>query len=261
MNRNAPWMAGMAIALFVCATQASDMTAASTKNVMRVYTDSVAPADQAAYEAGHKAFNKCLGEHGVQFGWTAWLHDTGDIDTYSYTSDPMTWADFDTMEKQSKACYAVLRTQASPYLKSASSAFLVQRPDLSRPGADMDKPGALMTVVSFTLKPGHKNYVAFQDAVKKIQAAETKAKWPYYSRFAEVRYGGQGASSYIVYYYSKNWADAGAETKPSMWKVVENAYGKTGSEAIRARLDDALQSSEVHIDTYSADMSYIPAGR
>jgi hypothetical protein len=74
MKRIAPWLVS-GMALFCVAAQAADMGQAS---VRRVYTDSVAPADQQAYEAGVKTFNKCLADHGFKYRWTAWLHETGD---------------------------------------------------------------------------------------------------------------------------------------------------------------------------------------
>lgn len=51
--------------------------------VMRDFTDTVAPAQQQAYEAGLKAYNQCLHEHHVKFGEPTVTHDTGNDYMYS----------------------------------------------------------------------------------------------------------------------------------------------------------------------------------
>jgi len=93
-------------------------------NIVRDYTDIVGPADQQAYEAGIKSYNQCLAEHGFKYAWTSWVHETGDVYSYSYVSDPMTWAGFDAMRDAGKACDTTFRTQVNPHLKSETSVFM-----------------------------------------------------------------------------------------------------------------------------------------
>jgi hypothetical protein len=78
------------LAITIATLCASAVPAADKKDatIVRDYTDIVAPADQAAYETGIKRFNQCLAQHGYKFAWTAWLHETGDTYTYSYTDVP-----------------------------------------------------------------------------------------------------------------------------------------------------------------------------
>jgi hypothetical protein len=227
--------------------------------VSRDYTDTVAPANQQAYEAGVKAFNQCLREHGSKYSWTAWVHETGDVYSYSYVAGPYSWADFDTMRDAGKACDATWRTQANPHLKGESSAFMVDQPAMSHMPADWARqaPPALIDVVYFTLKPGHGPHKAFKDAVKKITVAAVKSKSTLYYRTLEVMAGGEGAPDYILVVPNKSWADYGASSDPSVWKFVENVYGKAESAAIHNSLNDAIDKSSEHVDRYNADLSYI----
>lgn len=234
--------------------------AADTNNavVNRDYTDTVAPADQQAYEAGIKAYNHCLHEHGFKYTWTAWGHETGDDYKYSYTGGPYTWADFDTMHSTGKDCDATYRAQVNPHLKSETSAFMVDQPELSRMPAGWDKqaPPALITVTYYTLNPGHEADQAFTAAVTKITAAAAKAKWPYYYRTLKVQGGDEGSPDYILVFPQKSWADYGTEANPSVWKMVESAYGSTDTAALRKSLNDAIKTSSEHVDSYSADLSF-----
>ncbi|MBN8737300.1 MAG: hypothetical protein J0H27_13665 [Xanthomonadales bacterium] len=224
----------------------------------RDFTDTVAPSDQQAYEAGVKAWNQCLRDHGSKYAWTAWVHETGDVYSYSYVTGPHTWADFDTMHDADKACSETWRTQANPHLKSETSAFMVDQPDMSympKDWATQAQP-ALIDVTYFTLQHGHAAHTAFTDAAKKIAAAAAKSKWPYHFRFLEIQAGGEDAPDYILVLPNKSWADYGAEANPSLWKMVESVYGKADTDALRKSLSDAIKKSSEHIDSYNADLSY-----
>ena len=73
----------------VTGAQAADEEKA---NIQRVFNDSVAPADQVAYETAVKSYNDCLAKHGFKYKWTALTHETGDVYTYSYVTEPVTWS-------------------------------------------------------------------------------------------------------------------------------------------------------------------------
>ena len=228
--------------------------------VNRDYTDTVSPANQQAYEAGIKAWNQCLREHGSKYSWTAWVHETGNVYSYSYVAGPYSWADFDTMRDVGKACDATWRAQANPHLKGETSAFMVDQPEMSHMPVDWAKqaPPPLIDVMYFTLKPGHAAHAAFVDAAKKIAAAADKAKWPYYFRFMQVQAGDEGAPDYVLAMPNKSWADYGTEASPSMWKMVEGVYGKADTDALRESVNNAIDKTSEHVDSYDADLSYIP---
>ena len=230
----------------------------SKANVYRVFNDTVTPAEQDAYEAGVKAYNQCLHDHGFKYTWGAWNHETGNTYTYSYVAGPYAWADFDAMRTAGKACDATWRKQANPHLKSEGSAFMVSKPDMSHMPKDSDKapPPAMLGVVVFHVKNGHEAHEAFSNAVKKIAAGAEKSNWSGHFETAEVSYGGDGAPDYIVLLPNKNWADVGMEADPSLWKMMENVYGKTEAASIRKSLNDSIKKSSSHIDSYNADLTY-----
>lgn len=254
--------------LTICVMSALALTAASSvlaadadkAVVNRDWTDSVAPAQQQAYEAGQKAFNQCMREHGVKFNLMAVTHETGDTYKYSYVTGPYTWADFDAMDVATKPCDATWRAQGNPHLQSEISVFMVDQPELSHMPAGWEKQAqpAFIDVIYETLKPGHEANEAFTATVKKMAAAAAKSHWPYYFRTMQVQGGDEGAPDYVVVLPQKSWADYGAEASPSLWKMVESVYGKEDTAAMRKSLNDAVQHSSSHVDRYSADLSYIP---
>ncbi len=169
--------------------------------VTRDWSDTVAPADQNAYEAGVKAYNRCLHDNGVKYDEVAYAHETGDTYKYSYIIGPYSWADFDTLRSQSKPCDAVWRSQANPHLKSETSAFLVDQPEMSHMPANWGKDKMrppLVHVLYFTLHSGHAADEAFTSVLKKGAAAADKTKWPYYYRVVAVQGGDEGSPDYLI---------------------------------------------------------------
>lgn len=253
MKSMASWLASGVALLCLAGVQAAETP---KTNVIRDYSDTVAPADQLAYEAGIKSYNRCLNQHGFKYTWTAWTHETGNTYTYSYISPPGSWSSFDAMQVAGKACDASFKSEVNPHLKGETSAFMVIMPELSLMPADMGTPSALMDVTYFTLKPGHDADEAFTSAVKKIIAAAEKSHWPGHAVLMRIRGGDQGAPDYILASPYKSWADLGAEPDPPLWKMLENVYGKQDAAALRKSLNDAIQDESSHVDSYNADLTY-----
>ena len=229
--------------------------------VNRDWTDSVAPALQQAYEAGLKAYNQCLRDHGVKYNQATVTHETGDTYKYSTVTGPYTWADFDAMDAATKPCDATWRTQSNPHLLNETSVFMVDQPELSHMPAGWEKqaPPVFLDIIYETLKPGHEASEAFTATVKKIAAAAAKSQWPYYFRVMQVQGGDEGSPDYVLALPQKSWADYGTEASPSLWKMVEGVYGKEDTAAMRRSLNDTVQHQSSHIDRYSADLSYFPS--
>jgi hypothetical protein len=258
MKSMAPSLA-LAIAL-LCVTGAHAQDTQKV-TVIRDYTDSVAPAEQQAYEAGTKLYNQCLGQHGFKYAWIAWSHETGDTFSYSYISEALPWEAFDAMHTAGKACDQALRTNVNPHLKSETSAFIETQPELTHmpKGAGLKAP--FIEITYFKLKPGHEASEAFKAAVKKITDAANKTNWPEHYSFGRVRGGGEGSPDYIFVSPSKSWGEIGEEANPTLWKMVENVYGKDDAQATRKSINDAIESTSTHIDSYNADLTYTPSGK
>lgn len=224
------------------------------------YTDTVAPAEMQAYKAGIKAYAQCLREHGVTFNEYAFTHVTG-RNTYriSFEREPMTWSQRDSRGGESMPCKSLFNTQVDPNIKSESGAVMVEEPDLSHQpaGGKNQTPPLFLHIFNYTLKPEPAANTAFTEAIKKITAAATRTKWPYYWDTVAIEGGGEGAPGYQLAIGSKNWAGVAAEPNPSLWKMVANAYGQTEANAIRKSLDDAIAKISDHFEQYNADLSYI----
>ncbi|GLQ91108.1 hypothetical protein [Dyella acidisoli] len=248
-----PWLAFSFTLLCATGVQAADTTGPS---VIRDYTDIVAPADQQAYETGVKNFNECLHQHGFKYTWKAWIHETGNTYAYSYVSDPLSWESFDAMSVAGKACDQALRTAVNPHLKSETSTFLEVMPELSHMPKGKAPTSAFIEVTYFKLKPGHEASEAFIAGAKKIAAAAEKSNWVVNYMIGAVREGDEGAPDFILVIPAKSWADIGKEPDPSVWKMIENVYGKEAGQAIRKSINDVLQNVSAHVDSYSADLTY-----
>ncbi|MGH8114538.1 MAG: hypothetical protein ACREPS_05715, partial [Rhodanobacteraceae bacterium] len=172
--------------------------AADTSNALITidYTDTVAPAEMQAYQAGIKAYVQCLRAQHVTFNEYAVDHETG-RDTYqaSFEREPMTWAQRDKLGSESRPCKSIFDTQVDPHLKSERAAVMVQEPEMSHLSAagKHQPPPLFLHVFNYTLKHGPAANVAFTDAMKKITAAAAKAKWPYYWDTVAIEGGGGGA--------------------------------------------------------------------
>ena len=253
MNTITPWLALSFTLLCAAGVQAAD-TGGPT--VVRDYTDIVAPADQQAYETGVKNFNQCLHQHGFKYAWKAWIHETGNTYAYSYVTDPLSWESFDAMSAAGKVCDQALRTAVNPHLKSETSAFFELMPALSHMPKSTPPTSAFIEVTYFKLKPGHEASEAFTAAAKKIAAAAEKSNWAVNYMMGQVRDGDEGAPDFILVIPAKSWADIGKDPDPSVWKMVENVYGKEIGQAIRKSVNDAVQNVSAHVDSYSADLTY-----
>lgn len=256
MKRMSVWLVPAIVVLCMASVQAA---ASDTANIVRDYTDTVAPADQQAYEAGIKSYNQCLAQHGFKYTWTNWVHETGDVYSYSYVTDPMTWASFDAMHEAGKACDATFRTQVNPHLKGETSVFMKGDPELGNLPENALGTPALIEVTYFKLKPGQRQ--AFMDAARKIYAAAKKSGWASHSMLNEVIDGGEGAPDFLLVSPAKNWADLGKEMDPTLWKMLEKSYGKADADALHKTMRDAIQGSPSHVDSYNAELSYRPSGK
>lgn len=252
MKSSILWLALAASLSCVAASQAAD---AQKTLAVRDFTDSVAPADQVAYEAGIKSLNDCFRQHGSKFTWTAWVHETGDTYSYSYTSDALPWSAFDDMQATFTACAGTNRANVNPHLKSEISGFMVVRPDMSHMAKGMTLSQPYIEVINFKLKPGHEAHQAFVDVAKKIAAAADKSKWPNYYAFSEIR-DAAGGPDFVLVLPAKSWAELGKEPDTPVWQMVENVYGKADAQDMRKSFNDVVLEQNAHIDSYSADLSY-----
>ena len=251
------FLASFAMLVVAAGSQAAEM---DKGQVVRDYTDTVMPENQQAYEAGIKAYKQCLQEHGFKFKWTALTHETGKVYVYSYVSDPLDWSDFDTIHETAGVCDSVWMSDVNPHLKKETSAFMVMKPEMSHMPNGADLGTGLIGVTYFTIKNGHEAHEMFTKMAKMIAHAATKTNWPGDFQSAAVQDAGPGAPDYVLVWPAKDWADFGSEIDPSLWKMLEEFYGKKKAGEIRKTLSEVIVHSSSHVDRYNEDLTYKPSG-
>ena len=249
------WLVSIGALLLVAGAQAAENESA---NVVRDYTDVVMPANQQAYEAGIKAYNQCMSEHGFKYKWTALSHVTGNVYVYSYVSDPVEWGDFDTMHATGAVCDSVWRSEVNPHLKSETSAFMVIKPELSHMPNGMELGTGLIDVTYFKLKGGHAAHEMFTNTLKMIAEAAAKSHWPGQYLFSAVQDAGPDSPDFVLVWPAQDWADFGKEIDPPLWKMLEDVYGKKKAGELRKTLGEVIVNSSSHVDHYNADLTYTP---
>jgi hypothetical protein len=220
--------------------------------------DTVAPAQQAAYEAGVKNYNQCLSQHGVKFAVPALEHVTGNTYVYSYVVILPNWAGLDANHAMARVCDSAFESDINPHLLSETAAITTVMPGFSHYPNNVAPITPLTEVVSFTLKPGMAAYNAFTKGVKAIYAAEAKSNWPHYSELDAMNYAGPGAPDFQLIIPAHSWAEIGTPESPSVWKMLANVYGQRKADEIRKSIDDAIASTEEHVDRYDRSLSYMP---
>ncbi|MGH9434448.1 MAG: hypothetical protein ACRD06_00450, partial [Terriglobia bacterium] len=246
--------AGVAALLCAGGVQAATMSQPSMMSFD--VEDTVAPAQQQAYEAGVKSYIQCMSQHGFKYAAMALEHVTGNTYMYSYVISLPNWAALDTMHATGGVCDSVGMSNINPHLMSETSSISTVMPGFSHYPKNMGPMPPLADVISFTLKPGMAAYNAFTTGVKEIYAAEIKSNWPYYSEMDEMNYAGPGAPDFQLIMPAQSWAEIGTPASPPWTTVLENVYGKQKADAIRKSLDDAIASTEEHVDRYDPDLSY-----
>ena len=144
---------------------------------------------------------------------------------------------------------------------SETSAFFEIMPAMSHMPKKMPPTSAFIEVTYFKLKPGHEAMDAFMAAAKKIAAAAEKSNWTVNYMIGQVREADEGAPDFILVIPANSWAEVGKDPDPSVWKMVENVYGKEIGQAIRKSVNDAMQNQSTHVDSYSAELTYMAASQ
>ncbi len=243
------------------AVTAGPVQAADTSPTSLTYDveDIVAPAQQAAYEAGVKSYNQCLSQHGFKYAVPALEHVTGNTYVYSYVVMLPSWAGLDISHSIASACDSAYESDVNPHLLSETAAITTVKPGFSHYPSNMDPMTPLTEVVSFTLKPGLAAYETFTSDVKAIYAAEAKSNWPYYSELDEMDFAGPGAPDFQLIIPAKSWAQVGTPESPSVWKMLANVDGQRKADQIHKSLDNSIASMEEHVDRYDPSLSYTPS--
>lgn len=254
MKTLAPWLAIALATAGIGGARAADKEDA----IYRIYSDTVAPAEQQAYETGIKTYNECLRTHGFKYAWIALDHVTGDVYSYSYVAGPMTWADVDTMHETGKVCDATFRSEVNPHLKSETSSFAQAMPEISYKPSMLDAKSRLIEVTFFKLKRGHDAEAVFMDVAKKIAAAAAKSQWSVDYSFLRILEADRDAPDFVLLTPAGTWKEFGRNEDASVWAMYEKAEGREAAAAARASVGKTFKEIWSHVDAYDADLTYTP---
>jgi len=111
-----------------------------------------------------------------------------------------------------------------------------------------------VSVYEMQLKNG--TVETFTNTIKKIRMAAEESKYSMYFAFVTAVNGGSGPTFFAIIPH-KNWSEMKGPELP-LWKMVEEKLGRTEAEAMRATLDDCIETGYSGIARFRADLSHTP---
>jgi hypothetical protein len=225
---------------------------AKPDSVCEVNLTTPKPGSAKAFEQGRINHNKFHAAQKDKNAVIVWSLATGPhTGSYVTTVCGLTWKGLDGNEAFDKGDAADIEKNMTGTIASNQTSYYVYRPDLST-GTEGGKLPKMISVTHFYVKPG--GLVQFQDAIKKINAALTQAKWAGTPpRWYALANGGEGP--HFVQVVDRNsWSEMQPPEK-SMIEVLK----ETGDDKTLQTLREAVDHTVSELNEYRADLSYIPA--
>jgi hypothetical protein len=247
-------LAGLAVML---AASMGIAPAVAATPVTRVYVVQVPAAQDQAFNAGVKSWEKCLRSHGNRQVTYAYDAQTGDLSRYLFLNPYRDWAAMDAQNPADNPCRGTFRSAVLPHVGHAFSEVAVLSANESyMPGGDPD-PAPIMWVAAFRVKFGQ--MALFNDTMAKIATAAAKIHWAAHYDGWDIEGSGQGGEDFVLVWPNKSWADVGEDPTPSMKDMMYRVYGETAAQAIRQNFNAAVAEFWAEGWRYDKDLSLIPA--
>lgn len=209
------------------------------------------------YEAGRKAkaeWHKSKNDPRPLWVWETMSGDhTG---TYIVGSPAVTWKEMDTPPISEDEDQDMWQRTVGDYTAGFVAQYYEHQPDLSWP-SDAKMPAKYSEVITFNVHQGKSE--AFVAAIKKINAAISKAKWGSHYNVYSLSYGGNG-NTFVLVVDHPNYADFAEPAKSFNQLLAEAMGGKEAAAAFMKGMDATIDSTEAQIIKFRADLSYIPDG-
>lgn len=249
MTKQGMWWAGL---LLLSTTLGWGQSAPD--KVCEVNLTTPKPGSAKMFEAGRKKHNLFHKAEKDKTPIIVWSILTGPATgSYLTTSCGMAWKDMDGHDAFDKRDAADIESSMAPAIAANQASYYVERPDLSS-GTDSPTPSKMISVTHFFVKPA--NLTEFTDAVKKINAAIGKTKYPVRnSRWYSLGNGGEGPH-FVLVSDRNSWADMQGPEQ-SMMDMLKQAYGD--DDKTMQNLRDSVDHTISELLEYRADLSYIPA--
>jgi len=165
----------------------------------------------------------------------------------------MTWKSMDGNDAMDQRDDADRQRTMAPTLASNQQSYYILRSDLSKDMGE-NPPTRLMTATHYFVKPS--GIVQFTEAIKKINAAMDKTKYPMLPwRWYQLVNGGEGPH-YVLVMDRKSWGEMQGPEQ-SMADMMKQAYGEDNKtlQSLREAVDHTMSE----LMNYRADLSYLPA--
>ena len=209
------------------------------------------------YEEGRKEKAKWHREKKDPRPLFVWETMTGEhTGTFIVGQPAVTWKEMDTPPISDDMDQEMWQKLMGDATENLVANYYEHQPDLSWP-SDEKMPAKYSEVVTFNVHQGRTD--AFVAAVKKINAAITKAKWGSHFNFYMLSYGGRGGTFVLVVDHP-NFADFAEPVKSFNQLMAEALGGKEAAATFMKGLDAATDSTEAQIIKFRPDLSYIPDG-
>lgn len=249
-----------AIVLFIAGAQ--EATAVTKNLVFRVFTDVVDPAEQQPFETAIKAYNRCLADQKFTGSMRAYGAETGDTYKYTFVFGVKDWAALDRMRDVVQACDTEWRLSGNRHLKSETSLILSEIPEFSyipemKALQPLEVKPALVDVTSFVLK-NSAGEGTFLDGISQLRESATKSTWPGNFILYKVVGASSSAPEYVIISSYKGWTEYGSGGRRQAMTMLESVNGKDKADAVRKAISDTVVKTISHVDSYIANLSYVP---
>lgn len=246
-------IASLSAALVALAAAPAFAQAPPPDSVTEVFRQKARPGMTAEYEAGrkkHMAWHKAQGDTWI---WNTYEVTTGpDTGAYIIASPNHQWADFDVWEAKFAAgdtadADASMGSSRGP----SQRAYWTQLNALSRLPAANAPPTPLLSLTTYSVKPGHEG--ALRAAIRKVNAALDAGKFPLHSAWYQLTNGGP-SPTYAVVTPRANMAsfDVG------VFGALVKQLGQAGTDALGKEFYDTISGATTELLQRRADLSYAP---
>jgi hypothetical protein len=221
-------------------------------NVVRIDCVDVQPGAQARFEDGVKKHMDWHRKQKDTWGWAVWTVLTGpQTGRFCAGTFGHKWEDFDKPAVSMEADDADVQVNIAPFISSHEATFWALLPDLSRPRTEQ---APMSSVVFHQIRAGMGD--EFRSVVKAYKTAIEKADMPWRWEWYVLANGGEGGR-YALVLPRASFATFSPSGK-TLDEVLDEAYGKTAADALRARWTEVVKSTETSLIQGRPDLSYMP---
>ncbi|REE24767.1 hypothetical protein [Winogradskyella pacifica] len=228
--------------LLPAATQAQE----DESNIMQLTEYTIKFGHNSTFVEGVKKWNKCYKENNGTNKWNVWHRLQGKGNIYVLESHLANWAEMAETDAAGKACTATALEFIIPNIESFEYNTTRSIPEFSKKTAFEDL--GMVWVTNFKVS----DYKAFNEAVKEMSSAISKKEGDNRGYWYRVM-GGENADFFISEPF-KDFADLDKDQE-SIWKLYEDANGKSKAEALRQKFKDAVDDQWSYAFTLETELS------